>query len=137
MTHKDDLMPILRKEFEKEYNGKTLQGVIKKECAGEFEAALVSLASYTPPKGATPLGPDDEVPPPPESAAPPQPVGYGAVAPQPAYGAPPPPGYGQPPPGYGQPASGYGQPPSGYGQPAGYPVAAGYAAQPPARQDSW
>jgi hypothetical protein len=67
MTHKDDLMPILRKEFEKEYNGKTLQGVIKKECAGEFEAALVSLASYTPPKGAKPLGPDDEVPPPPES----------------------------------------------------------------------
>ena len=81
MTHKDDLMPILRKEFEKEYNGKTLQGVIKKECAGEFEAALVSLASYTPPKGAKPLGPDDEVPPPPESAAPPQPVGYGAAAP--------------------------------------------------------
>jgi len=144
MTHKDDLMPILRKEFEKEYNGKTLQGVIKKECAGEFEAALVSLAAYTPPRGATPLGPDDEVPPPPESNAPPQPLGYGAVAPQPAYGAPPPPGYGQPPPGYGhpppgygQPPSGYGQPPSGYGQPAGYPVAAGYAAQPPARQDSW
>ena len=121
MTHKDDLMPILRKEFEKEYNGKTLQGVIKKECAGEFEAALVSLAAYTPPRGATPLGPDDEVPPPPESAAPPQPVGYGAAAPQPANGAPPPPGYGQPPPGYGQPPSGYGQPPSGYGATRGLP----------------
>jgi hypothetical protein len=114
-------MPILRKEFEKEYNGKTLQGVIKKECAGEFEAALVSLASYTPPKGAKPLGPDDEVPPPPESAAPPQPVGYGAAAP------PQPVGYGAAAP----PQTVYVTAP-----PAGYPPG-GYAPQPPARQDSW
>ena len=121
MTHKDDLMPILRKEFEKEYNGKTLQGVIKKECAGEFEAALVSLASYTPPKGAKPLGPDDEVPPPPKSAAPPQPVGYGAAAP------PQPVGYGAAAP----PQTVYVTAP-----PAGYPPG-GYAPQPPARQDSW
>ena len=86
-------MPQLRKQFEKEFSGKTLQGVIKKECAGDFEAALVSLAAYTPPRGVEPLGPDDEVPGPPvvqeaapAYAAPPPPSGYPGAA----GGAPPP-----------------------------------------------
>ena len=94
LTHKDQRMPQLRKQFEKEFSGKTLQGVIKKECAGDFEAALVSLAAYTPPRGVEPLGPDDEVPGPPvvqaeaapAYAAPPPPSGYPGAA----GGAPPP-----------------------------------------------
>ena len=93
LTHKDQRMPQLRKQFEKEFSGKTLQGVIKKECAGDFEAALVALASYTPPRGVEPLGPDDEVPGPPvvqaeaapAYAAPPPPSGYPGAA----GGAPP------------------------------------------------
>jgi hypothetical protein len=43
-------MPQLRSAFEKEV-GNSLQSVIKKECAGDFEKALVSLAAYTPPTG--------------------------------------------------------------------------------------
>ena len=86
-------MPQVRKQFETEFSGKTLQGVIKKECAGDFEAALVALASYTPPRGVEPLGPDDEVPGPPvvqaeaapAYAAPPPPSGYPGAA----GGAPP------------------------------------------------
>ena len=116
LTHKDALMPTLRKEFEKEFKGKTLQAVIKAECKGEFEAALVSLAMYTPPSG-------DLV----EYAPPPE---------QPAHAAPPPPaGYGAPPP-QAYPAGGYGAPPP---QAGGYPVDQNYRGQPAVakREDSW
>ena len=123
LTHKDDLMPTLRTEFEKEFKGKTLQGVIKKECAGEFEAALVSLASYTPPTGvAERIAAGEEVAP----VAAPLPTSYQTIAPQQAYGAPPPQqAYGAPP-----PQQAYGAPP------AGYPADPNYRPQ-MQRQDSW
>lgn len=43
LTHRDADMPKLRREFEKEFDNKTLQSVIKKECNGMFETALVGL----------------------------------------------------------------------------------------------
>eukprot|EP00959_Pyramimonas_sp_CCMP1952_P116413 2433400-Pyramimonas_sp.AAC.1 len=42
---------LLRVEFEREYEGHTLQKVLKEEAKGDFEKALSSLASYTPPPG--------------------------------------------------------------------------------------
>ena len=68
LTHKDQRAPIAQ-AIREEFNGKTLQGVIKEAPA---IAALVSLAAYTPPRGVEPLGPDDEVPGPPvvQEAAP-------------------------------------------------------------------
>ena len=113
-------MPTLRTEFEKEFKGKTLQGVIKKECAGDFEAALVSLASYTPPTGvAERIAAGEEVAP----EVQPLPTSYQVV------GAPPPPqqayGYGAPP-----PQQAYGAPP------AGYPADPNYRPH-MQRQDSW
>ena len=41
----------LRQEFEREYEGHTLQRVLKEEASGVFEKALTSLAAYTPPTG--------------------------------------------------------------------------------------
>ena len=136
LTHKDMVMPRLRKEFEKEFSGQTLQNCIKKECAGEFEAALVSLAAYTPPKGVSKLGPDEPVPPPKGGS---QPASMQqSYAPPPQGYAPPPQGYAPPPQGYAPPPQGYAPPPQGYApQPtAGYP-GGGYGAPPVQRQDSW
>ena len=45
-------MPKLRREFERETQGQNLQAFIKAQCSGQFEAALVALARYTPPKTA-------------------------------------------------------------------------------------
>jgi hypothetical protein len=50
LTNRDEEMPTLRKAFMKEFNNTTLQGMIKKECSGLFEACLLSLAMYTEPK---------------------------------------------------------------------------------------
>ena len=50
LTHRDAEMRTLRLEFEKE-TGKSLVKVLKDECSGEFENALVALASYTAPTG--------------------------------------------------------------------------------------
>ena len=50
LTHRDAEMKTLRVEFEKEAN-MSLQSMIKKECSGQFEKALVALAAYTAPKG--------------------------------------------------------------------------------------
>ena len=52
LTHKDRIMPKLRREFERETQGQNLQAFIKAQCSGQFEAALVALARYTPPKTA-------------------------------------------------------------------------------------
>ena len=48
LTHKDQRMPQLRKQFEKEFSGKTLQGVIKKECR-RFRSRPSLSRRYTPP----------------------------------------------------------------------------------------
>ena len=127
LTHRDAEMKFIRDAFEKEAR-KSLISFIKKECSGEFEKALVSLASYTAPVGiksridsGEETAPSAAPPPAPEPAAPPPPApapGYGYGAPAPGYG------YGAPPPGYGAPP-GYGPPPGG-GYPAGYGQA-GYA----------
>ena len=147
ITHKDDIMPELRIEFEKEFKGKTLQGVIKQECAGEFEAALVSIAAYTPPTGvAERIASGEEIapvaaplpqayttvaaPPPPQQYHAPPPQQYGAPPPQ-QYGAPPPQQYGAPPPQqYGAPPQQYGAPPQQYGAPPPQYAPQGYAQAP-------
>ena len=127
LTHRDAEMKFIRDAFEKEAR-KSLISFIKKECSGEFEKALVSLASYTAPVGiksridsGEETAPSAAPPPAPDPAAPPPPApapGYGYGAPAPGYG------YGAPPPGYSAPP-GYGPPPGG-GYPAGYGQA-GYA----------
>ena len=50
LTHRDAEMKTLREQFEKETD-KSLVKVLKDECSGEFEDALVALASYTAPTG--------------------------------------------------------------------------------------
>ena len=99
LTHRDAEMKTLREQFEKE-TGKSLVKVLKDECSGEFEDALVALASYTAPTGiqsrlasGEETAPDDK-PPEPEPA--PEPAG-----PEIVYVMPPPPGgypgsFGQP-----------------------------------------
>lgn len=135
LTHRDAEMKFIRDAFEKETKGKSLISFIKKECSGDFEKALVALASYTAPVGiksridsGEETAPSAAPPPAPEPAPPPPPPpapGYGYGAPAPGYGAPAPGyGYGAPPPGYGAP-QGYGPPPGG-GYPGGYGQA-GYA----------
>ena len=129
LTHRDADMPQLRAEFEKEV-GRSLQSVLKDECAGLFEKALVSLASYTPPTGIkSRLDAGEETAPADVQMSVetveiqrPGPNGMETVVIQQPVPAPQPQGYGQQPMGYGQPQNyggGYGQP-QGYGQPMGY-----------------